>query len=129
MSFAQVCRNEEQSGITRHRKKAEALIELSGGKAIIEIWKSEKKSKSLRALKVGASGREPSPGKVPRPFVASVLKFRRGNLPIYASASTRPGGLNAKSSRMHRKACSSKRFRNSRATGRQITIGASARRN
>ena len=54
--------------------------------------------------------------------------FRKRNLPNCAGASTRQGGLNGKRSRMHRKACSSRRCRNSRAIGRQTTTGASARR-
>ena len=50
--------------------------------------------------------------------------FRKRNLPNCAGASTRQGGLNGKRSRINRKACSSRRFRNSRAIGRPTTTGA-----
>ena len=50
--------------------------------------------------------------------------FQKRNLPNCAGASTRQGGLIGKRSRMNRKACRWRQFRNLPAIGRQTTIGA-----
>ena len=58
------------------------------------------------------------------PSGPSALTFLSGSLSICAAGSTRQGGPTGKRSRMHRRACSSRRCRRSRATGRGSTTGA-----
>ena len=56
-----------------------------------------------------------------RPFR---IEFRRRSSTTSAGAFARPGGPSGKPSRISRKACSSRRCRRSRATGRRTTTGA-----
>ena len=61
-------------------------------------------------------------------FARSASTFRKRRLPISADASRPRNGPKRKRSRISRRACRSRRCRNSRAIGRRITTGASARR-
>ena len=58
------------------------------------------------------------------PSGPSASMFRKRHWSISAAAWRRPAGLNGKRSPISRKACSSRRFRSSRATGRRTTTGA-----